>query len=454
MSLSQLGALVWSGRWRVLVCTLACLAGAMLISTQLPKSYEAKARVILELMMPDPVDGTTYGTKNSEAYVQTQQLLVTSNRVGEAIIDKLGWTTNPAVIDSWQQATGGVGDIKTWAAGRLLGAIGAYPLEGGGTLEIVYRAPDPEAAATIVRAIREAYIETALALQTEAAARRAARFETLLKPARASYDDARAKLIAVQRETGTVLDYRGEDTRSGMLNSLANQGRTAQLAAQRDVGSALQRSTSLQLDGLRRQLVAVEQDLSLADNTLGTANPNYDALIEQRAVLVGQIAKATAALRAQGAATANAAQRLSEENDAAFQAERERLLNNAPVNLRVVQAQRLVALRGGELQRLEANLANARQASERTESGLVVMGDVITSNEPVAPNIPINALLAALFGLGLGLVSVLLDGLWRRELLVPQDLAGAAGVPVLAVLKSTRPRRWWPFGRRQATAAA
>jgi len=453
VSLSQLGALIWSGRWRLLLCVLASLAGAMVLSLWLPKTYEAKARVILELMRPDPVLGTSYNTKNTEAYIQTQQLLVTSGRVGERVIEKLGWVDNPAVIDSWQQATGGTGDIKTWAAGRLLGAIGAYPLEGGGTLEIVYRSPNQEAAETIVRAIRESYIETALALQTEAAARRATRFAELVVPARKAFDAERANLLAVQRETGTVLGYGGKDIRNGTLSRLVTEGRTAQLSAQRTVNQAMRRVTSQQIGMLRQDLIQVEQRLAMADNTLGGSNPDYDALTEQRALLVGQIAKATAVLRAQGAVAANAAQRLNELNDTAYQAERERLLDSAPVDLRIAQAQRMVALREGELQRLEANLANARQASERTESGLVVMGDVIASKEPVAPNFPLNALLASLFGLGLGLASVMIDGLWRREVRVPQDLAGAAGVPVLAVLRSRRARSWWPL-RRGRTAAA
>src|SRR5207237_151653 len=98
-------------------------------------------------------------------------------------------------------------------------------------------------------------------------------------------------------------------------------------------------------------------------------------------------------------------------------------------NLRLAQAKRLLDLRRGELVRLEANLLNARQSAERTESGLVVMGDVITNREPVAPDIPLNVGLAALFGLGLGMSSVLIDGLSRREVLASADLEGAAGVP-------------------------
>ena len=338
MNLGQLGMVVWSGRWRVLLCALACLAGALIISARMQKSYEAKARVLLELVGADPVTGLSIGNKQTEAYVQTQQLLATSSRVAEHAIDKLGWADNPAVTEAWQRETGGNGDVRAWAAQRLLGAVGAYPLEGGGVMEIAYRAPDPSAAESIVRALRESYIETALALQTEAAARRAARFAILLKPAQAVLAKAQAELDRAQRETGTVLTPGGTDIAAGQLGSLGTMATNTELLAQRDTVNAALRSSSIAADTFRRDLIGLEQQIALAERTMGPDNPSYQLMLTRRQELIRQLSREMAKIRAGVGLTASAARQLAEAPQQAYLVERARVLGRAPENLRISQA--------------------------------------------------------------------------------------------------------------------
>lgn len=443
MTLVQLLQIVWSGRWRLLLATLACVAGSLVMSLRLPKTYEAKARVMLEVVGADPVTGVAYGNKQLDAYVTTQQILVGSDRVAEGVIDKLGWATNPAVIDSWQQQTGGVGDIRQWAAQRLLGSIGAQPLEGGGTLEIAYRAPEPDAAATTVRFVRESYIETALALQTEAAARRAKRYQQLVVEAQRALAVAQAALTKVQRETGTVIDAAGTDIESRSLGEMQGLAGKTEEVADRNADRTLLKAGEIQTAEVRRKLVDVEQQIALATGTLGTDNPDYRALLNQRAQLSGQLTAASGAARAHAAAVAGAARAMAAQPQADYLRERARVLGRGDAVIRVNQALRLVSLRRGELNRLEANLANAQQGAERSESGLVIMGDVISSSAPVAPNIPVNLVLGALFGMALGLASVFIDGLSRRAVLGQADLVAASGVPVLATMPGTPKLAWW-----------
>ena len=457
MGLTQFGNLIWAGKWRVLLCALACLLAAVVVSERQPKSYEAKARVLLEVARPDPVTGISVGNKQIESYIQTQQLLAMSTRVGERVIEKLGWTDNPQVIDAWRQQTNGDGEFRTWAAERVMGAAAAYPFEGGGTLEIAYRAPDPSTAEVIVRAIRESYIETTLALQTEAGARRAERFEALLKPARAALALAQQRLLTAQRETGTVLSSLGVDIEANQLQSLDTVAQRTEVLAQQDAINVSARASSNHATALRRSLAEVETQIAMAERVAGTENPGYQGLLTRRSELVRQLARELAAMRTAAAQTVGAARALAAAPQQAYLKERERVLGRASENLRINQAVRMVALRQNEVTRLANNLAAARLASERTESGLVVMGDVITNTRPVSPNIPLNAAIAAVFGIGLGLASVLIDGLARREVLGSQDLAGASGVPVLAVVPGSTQPAWWrrllPRRRRGPVAA-
>lgn len=431
MSLIQFLQILYAGRWRLLMCVAACLGGAMYFASRLPPSYEARARVLLELTSPDLVTGSEVDGKSTESYVRTQQLLATSERVALRVVDKLGWADNPAVVDAFNGATGGAGDIKAWAARRIMTETAAVPLEGGGTMEIVYRAPEPDAARLIAGLIRESYIETTLELQTEGAARRAERYDQLAVQARARLAAAEAAYTGLQRATGTVADANGADLESGALQRLqANAISAATLATE---GPRQQQDNALVAD-LNEQLIALEQQLALAVTRLGPANPEYQALLGRRDGLRTALSRAREAQQAASGGGTAAAQRMRIETEAAYRDERARVLARSPEMLRLAQALRQVTVLRADLERIMRNGADLRMLSERTQSGLVVMGDVVTKDEPVAPNVPLIAALAVLFGVALGFVAVMIDGLWSREVLGAADLEFASGVPVLTVV--------------------
>lgn len=445
MSLKQLLLILYAGRWRLLLCVAACLAGAMIFASRLPPTYEARARVILELVSPDLVTGTEVGTKSVEPYVRTQQLLAMSERTALRVIEKLGWAENPNVIEAWTAATGGYGDIKIWAARRIMAETAAVPLEGGGTLEIIYRAPEVDAARLIVGLIRESYIETALELQTEGAARRANRYDELVTQARARLAAAEAAYTGLQRATGTVADASGNDLESGALQRLQD----AAVAAAAMTPPDRRGPDSALIAKLNGQLISLDQRIGLAVTQLGPANPEYQSLLARRDAARAALSRVIAASDTGEGSGVAAARRLQIENEAAYRDERTRVLARGPEMLKLAQALRQVTLLRADLERVMRNGATLRMQSERTQSGLVVMGDVLASDDPVAPNLPLIAALATLFGIALGFVAVMIDGLLRREVLGTADLEFASGVPVLGVVPAG-PRGPW----RERWAAA
>lgn len=438
MSLIQFFQILSARRWWLLMCIVACLGGAMIFGAQLPPSYEARARVILELTSPDLVTGTQVNAKATESYVRTQQLLAMSERVALRVVDKLGWAENPAVIESFNSATGGAGDIKVWAARRLMSETAAVPLEGSGTMELIYRAPEPEAAQLIAGLLREAYIETSLELQTEGAKRRADRYDELAVEARKRLAVAEAAYTALQRATGTVADANGADLESGVLERLQANA----IAAAANPGDSANRMDGMLVASLGSQLIALDQQIALAVTRLGPANPEYQSLLGRRDGLRAALSRAQAAQQASGGGGIAAARRIRVETEAAYRDERARMLARSPEMLRLAQALRQVAVLRADLSRIMRNGATLRMQSERTQSGLVVMGDVVTKDEPVAPNIPLIAALAVMFGLALGFVAVMIEGLWNREVLGTADLEFASGVPVLGVVPAGARGPW------------
>lgn len=446
MSLAQFFQIIAAGRWRILLCVIASVGGALWFASQLPNSYEARARVLLELASPDLVTGTYVNADATETYVRTQQLLAMSDRVALRVVDKLGWAENPSVIASWNSVTGGVGDVRTWAAQSIMRETAAVPLEGGGTMEIIYRAPDVEAATLIAGLIRESYIETALALQTEGSARRADRYDELTRDAQRRLAVVEQDYTALQRKVGMIADGFGNDVESGAIQRLQTNAIGADAAAAQGGG---QRGPSLATSQLRGTLIGLEQQIAIVGGTLGPTNPELQSLLARRDAARRALASAMASDQPSAAAAGRA---MAIEANAAYREERARVLARGPDALKLLQAQRRVTVMRAELRRVMTNGATLRMQSERTQSGLVIMGDVIANRERVAPNLPLIATLATLFGLGLGLVAVAIDGLLRREVRGSADLASATGVPVLGVLPpgelGSRWQRWQRWAGR------
>ena len=456
MSLMQFWQIVAAGRWLILAAVFGCLAAALIAASQLPPTYESRARVMLELVRPDPITGKTFSEYETEPYVQTQQILITGDRVAGAVVDKLGWATAPGIIDAWQQSTGGFGDIRQWAAQRIAGATYARPLEGSATLEIVYRAPDPDAAETIVRLVRASYVETALAMQTEAAQANADRYDRLAEAARLALVAADAAVTATARATGTIIEPGGDlDKRA-----LATQAQATEPLRQRVIQDASRPGLVVAGMGLvmtlRHAIGDIDTQLDQQAGALGASNPVTLDLESRRAALRRQLSAAEAAARGARGALMTTARDLLARPEADYQAARAKLLANGPGALNLAQEQRIAELRRAEYGRLTTTAARQHLLAERTESGLVIMGDAITDRKPVSPDIPVIAGIAAVLGFGIGICAAILNGLIGREVLGAEDLEFAAGVPVLGVLPRG-PRlpgalRRWLAARRAATA--
>ena len=460
MSLVQVWQILWVRRWHLLLCVAVCAGAALTLAWRLPPTYEAKARVMLELVQPDLITGQMIDEHDADAYVRTQQLIVLGDRVGEKVVDKLGWANNQSIIDSWNATGDTTGSVRSWAGQRISASTGARPLEGSGTLEIVYRAPDPDAAAAIVRLIRDAYIETSLEMQTQGAKQRAARYDVLAGKAHAALAQAEAQLRDILAATGTAIDGAGVDVDRRAFEQqqeLVVPTRLRTLESARQSADRVGRSTVV--TELRKALAEVDDALQLSGSQLGPSNPAYMGLVRRRAALQAQLVQADAATRAQIGGIGGLARTAISRPEAEYNAERARLIAKQPGALRVEQAQRVVALRRNDLARIEDTTARLRLLAERTESGLVVMGDAITDQTPVAPKIPLTVAIATLFGLMVGIVAALLDGLVGREVLGAEDLAFASGVPVLGIVPAAVRRGLWArlgerWRARRASAVA
>jgi uncharacterized protein involved in exopolysaccharide biosynthesis len=439
MSPIQFLRILIARRWIVAVTFVTCVAVALGVAKMLPERYPAQARVMLDVVKPDPVTGQMLPGALARAYVKTQIEIIKDYRVTGEVVDRLGWATNPAVVAMWQKDTGGDGDIRRWAATRISENTSAAVVEGSNILEIVYESSNPDDAKQIASLIREAYMAASLQLRTDGAGRTAVWYREQAEAARKVLTAAEDAKNRFERANGLVITAGGTEAESTKLASLQQALVAAQSGeAGQQFQASVAGSTSAVVDSLKVQLATLNDQIEQAAEKLGTEHPTYKSGIARRNLLMKQLAEETAAARNAGAMQSNASRRTVAELQAQYEAQKAKVLGMKDILDQHAQLQREVDLRRTQYEKAAARTADLQLESNVSESGLVVLGDATGGKErsfPIWRNI---IALASAFGLALGIVVALLTEMYARRIRGPEDLRFASKVPVLAVIADTR----------------
>ena len=125
------------------VAVTSCVVGAVIVILVVPARWEGHSRVMLDLIKPDPVTGVVVGA-NSRAYANTQIELIRDYSVASRVADQLGWVSDPALMQQFQQSSAGdSADFKRWLAQLIIDRTQVKLLEGS---NIPSRSPMPHRA--------------------------------------------------------------------------------------------------------------------------------------------------------------------------------------------------------------------------------------------------------------------------------------------------------------------
>lgn len=442
MSLVQFLRILMARRWMILATLISCVVVALVVASLLPKRYPATARVMLDVVKPDPVTGQMVAAQMMGGYTRTQLELVTDYRVAGEVVDKLGMTSNPAVIARWQEDTGGTGDMRRWAAQQIIDNTAAGMVDFSNIMEIQFTSNDPAYARSVAAMLREAYIDATLRFRTDSAGRTAEWYREQAEKARRTLLTAEANKSAFEKANNLVLLANGVDPESAKLQSLQEALMAARGAAsQAQFQSAMAVQGSSQVDQINGQLAEVNNQLEIALQRYGTAHPTYKALTSRRESLQRELARATSDARMMGGGVNNFAQGNIAQLTADYNAQKLRVMDMQDTINQLQKLQREVAAAQERYDKAAQRTADLRLEADVSESGLVVLGDVIGSNEPSFPNIPMIAGLSVVFGLLLGIVLALFAELLARRVRGAEDLAFASKAPVLAVIAESRKAR-------------
>ncbi|SNB70803.1 Uncharacterized protein involved in exopolysaccharide biosynthesis [Rhodoblastus acidophilus] len=441
----------------ILGCALCGAAAALLIT---PARYDAVAVASIDPSSADPVSGLGPAPGSVLIVQGNLAALARSNQVALDVVRRLDFDRDPEI----QRAYSGVwrqpaADIRQFAAQRLLERLEVRFLPGSNVLTIGFRAAMPEHAATVANAFMTAFIDAAVALKGQSAQKAADWFAPQIEKAAARLADSRGRLESFQTEA-RLLAPGANDSEADRLLSIGNAlsaAKTELVALQSQLATPGAGANDAQnpdvqtLVGLRASLASAEADIARLKAEAGASHPK---MIEKQALresLRAQIAEQTDAYRAKLA-----------ERVAAQMLRVARMEKTYADNLRDmvgVQAQRdrLAQLRAeiqfqqDEVDRLQRAASQARLQSQLSFSNIAVIDRAAPPANPAAPK-PLAALaLAGGAGLGLAVLGALIVEALDRRIRRPEDLAEAAGAPLLGVAGDFSPPAGAPpFGSARA----
>ncbi len=433
MSIFQFLRILAARRLFLLTALFSCVTVATGMTFILPKRYKASARVLLDIVKPDPVTGQVIANQFLRAYTNTQIELIRDKQVAGLVVDQLGWETAPSVVNAYQSATAGKGhDLRQWLGDQIIDGTKADLIENSNIMEITYSAQSPDEAKKIVGLIRTTFIDSTLRTRRETAGKTADWYRDQVEKAKALLSNAEAARSLYARTNHIVLQSDNVDLENARLQALSSQS-----AAQTTAGSQVYvGDTAPAVNAAKTQLEQINQQLAQAAATLGPNHPNYQALLRQKTVMDAEVSRERMTAHTYIKGNAQAA---FETQKSIVIAQREKVdqLNLMQRDIDVKRQQYMEASkRFGEL-RMEADVG---------EAGLSPLGDPVVPEKPYFPNKPLIIGGAIGFGAAFGIVMSLLIELTRRRVRGGEDLVYAAQVDVLSFIGESKHRN--TFARR------
>ncbi len=438
MSLAQFFRILLARRLIVLATLLVAMIIAVALCMLLPAKYPATARVLMDVIKPDPVSGQIITSSNVRGYTKTQSELITDYRVAGDVVDRLQWDKNPVLLADYAKNSDGTSDFRRYEAQKIIDNTTADLVEGSNILEITYKGGNPVLAKNVVAALRSAFIDASLRFRTDDAGRTAEWYVGQASKAQAALSVAEGKKSDFERTNGIVMAPGGADSETMKLEQM----QSSLLAARGSIGMVAEQRGGFtpQADALKAQLNSLDATLVQASQRLGTSHPTYIALIEQKKVLEQQLARETAAGRAVASAspTVNVGATTA-RLEGELGAQKAKVLALKPKLDDLAQLQREVDLRKAQYEKAAVRAADLKLEADVSETGLVPLGDAFVTGTPTFPNKPLILVVGAIAGFGLGLALAVISELLSRRVRGPEDLAQAANAAVLAVIADTAP---------------
>jgi len=452
----------------ILGCFLGALAVGAAMTLLMTPIYTATATLQIDreaarvVTSEDVTPRESMG--DSEEFFQTQYGLLRSRSLAERVVESLGLaSSDQALAALGVEPPARTGSAAAQAERRraialsvVQGGLGVTPIRGSRLVAVSFNNPDPVVAARVANGFAENFIQANLDRKYESSSYARAFLEERIAQTKGRLEDAERQLVAYAANQ-QIINVGGTsdegDTDGGATQSLASNNLVA-------LNSALATARAARVAAEEKWRSARTTQLMTLPEVL--QNPSIQRLSEQRAQLDSEFQQKLSVyqedypemvrLRAQITEIDGQIQSLASNIRSSIQSQYVIAANQE----RSLQAQ-VNGLKGDVLdlrdRSIQYNILQRELDTTRTlyESLLqrykeiAVTGDVTANNisivdsarppeSPSKPNMMINLALAALFGLGLGVVAALVLEALDETIATPDDVEKKLGVPVLGVV--------------------
>jgi uncharacterized protein involved in exopolysaccharide biosynthesis len=438
MSIIQFVRILWARKLLIGFCPLFTVLGGIVVILLAPPRYEATARVNLGLLKPDVLTGQdSIALRNAGYFIDTQRELLKDYRVTGAVVDALGWTTNPQKIAQYNgRPADDTRDFRHWLAQQVADQVKTGSVAGS-ILEISFDAPRPVEARIGAEALRRSYLDYALNSRRQEAARTAQWYTDQAENERKLAEEAELAKANFEKESGIVLQgdtsATATDIDSARLAALVSQAGAA--AAPRS-GVSINSQASL-------ELAQIDAQIAQDSTKLGPNHPEMKQLKQRRALVAAVAAQEQATARAAAGDNGAAVARALEQQTARVIARRDKV-----ERLRQLQAQ--VDLRRDQYKKTAARAAELNLEAGLADTGMSAFGVVVTPSSPVFPKKILIVGGALVLGAALGLVLAVLLELLNRRVRGVEDLDRDLDhdLQCLAVIATIKPGAAAPAAQR------
>lgn len=451
MNFAQFLLILQARKKIVLLTLLVTVAATLLVSLLLPKTYEASTSLVMNYKGVDPLTGMALPGQLMPGYMATQVDIIGSKNVALRVVDQLKLAESRAVIEQFNESTGGKGAVRDWLAELLQKKLDVVPARESSVLNVSFKASDPQFAAAVANAFAEEYMKITVQLKVDPMKKATTYFNSQLKLLRDNLEAAQAKLSKYQQDHGIVSVDNRLDVESMRLNDLSAQlvqaqaqlmEATSRQSVARGSGSSSPDVTaSPVVQNLRVNLAQQESKLAELGQRLGRNHPQYQSAS-------AEVARLRAGLNEQTALVTS-----SVSNNANVFAQREAALRSALAEqkAKVLQLNR----QRDEMNVLNKDMESAQrafdQAAQRVsqtrieggsdQSDVSVLNPAVAPIEPSGPRVLLNTVLSLLLGSMLGIGIAMLSEMFDRRVRSESDLAEVARIPVLATIDWNPPRQ-------------
>jgi succinoglycan biosynthesis transport protein ExoP len=416
MSVSQFIRILWARRWIIIVSTLACFAAGISAVLLVPRTYQATARVMLDLSKPDPLDANGISVAFARSYVPSEAEFIMSYRVGAKVAENLGMTRDPllrAQYDDFVNAQADKNEVPTmavWLGSTIARNVSASQYQATNVVEITYKGSTPDEAAAMANAVRQAYLDETLSQRRDEATQAVAWLDRQMSELGKQREVSQQRLVAYQKANGVFLLAGGLDAGSSQLAALAMSapltGTTTEMGANSNAA----------------QVAALDAKIKTESKDLGPNHPIIQDLRAQRAALASApLPQSPRTIRGPSNAAMVETQgaRVLAQQDKVSEAKR----LQADVDALTAQYQSM-ATRDAEL----------RQQMNSDMFSIVMLDAATPPTHSVAPQPPLVLIGSFGFGLFAGMLIALIVEFMRRRVRAVEDLLGSTDVPVIGVI--------------------